>query len=220
MIIRLINISIVITILFFSLLRSQETDPLDLPGPSINRFTPEQDSAYKRAMRNKLPSSTLFSLDLNRLSYGTVTTSQPITSIEQLQVMDFPEEFYFPDPREVAQFQDNINRSLAVPFINTKPSFGAQIPLSVIGQLLGLVEDLSPNLKYNLDYVADVEVVIFSMQAVVIATIFKGTQIPGNYNLTWNGRDDSGKKMPKGDYVAEIRIGKFNVIRKRILLQK
>ncbi len=219
MIIRLINISIIITLLAFSLTRSQETDPLDLPGPSINRFTPEQDSAYKKAMRNKLPASTLFALDLNRLSTSAAYTPQTITSIEQLQVMDFPEEFYLPDPREVAQFQDNINRSLYVPFINTKPSFGAQIPLSVIGQLLGLVEDLSPNLKYTIDYVADVEIVIFSMQAVVIATLFKGTQVPGSYNLTWNGRDDSGKKMQKGDYVAEIRIGKFNVIRKRILLQ-
>lgn len=218
MLLKLFNILLMLFLGSVLLAISKDNEPLDLPGPSLNRFTPEQDSAYKKAIRNRLPSSALFKIDLNRLSSGDFISDLPKTPMEQLQVMSFPEEYYMPDPREQAHFQDNINRSLAVPFINTKPSFGAKVPLAVIGQLLGIVEDLSPNLKYTLDYTADVEIVIFSMQAIVVATIFKGTQPPGNYKLTWNGRDDNGRKMPKGDYVAEIRIGKFSIIRKRIYL--
>ncbi|MBR3090812.1 MAG: hypothetical protein IKH10_02320, partial [Bacteroidetes bacterium] len=84
--------------------------------------------------------------------------------------------------------------------------------------LLGIIEDTSPEIKYSLGMIADVEIVIYSVQAKVIATIFKGTQRPGSYKITWNQRDDKGKKMPYGDYIAEVRIGTDRFVRKRIVI--
>jgi flagellar hook assembly protein FlgD len=58
------------------------------------------------------------------------------------------------------------------------------------------------------------------MNAVIIATMFDGIQSPGDFTYTWNGRDDSGRLLPVGDYVGEVRIGKEKLIRKRIYLSR
>jgi flagellar hook assembly protein FlgD len=102
--------------------------------------------------------------------------------------------------------------------MNTYNPYGLKIPLGAIGKLLGLVQDVSPKMAFELDYNAEVEIVIYSVQASVVATIFKGSKKPGYHTYTWNGRNDQGKKMPPGDYIGEIRIGNRKYIRKRIVI--
>ncbi|MER3329064.1 MAG: FlgD immunoglobulin-like domain containing protein, partial [Candidatus Kapaibacterium sp.] len=65
----------------------------------------------------------------------------------------------------------------------------------------------------------EVEVVIYSIQAVVVATIFKGHLPPGSYQRTWTGRDENGRKLPPGDYIGEVRIKGENSYRKQIILR-
>jgi len=83
-----------------------------------------------------------------------------------------------------------------------------KVALGDIAQFFGLAEDVSPVIKYNLDFATEVQIVIYSVNASVVATLFDGHQPAGNYSITWNGRDDKGRKLPSGDYVAEVRIGK------------
>jgi flagellar hook assembly protein FlgD len=90
--------------------------------------------------------------------------------------------------------------------------------MDAIGRFLGLTEDLSPTISYSLFETSHVEIVIYSVQANVIATIFSGRQVPGNYSYTWNGRNDRGMKMGSGDYVGEVRIGEKRYVRKRIYI--
>ena len=62
----------------------------------------------------------------------------------------------------------------------------------------------------------NVEVVVYSPQARVIAVLLKMHQPTGKYQITWNGRDEKGRRMPTGDYVAEVRLGDERFVRKRI----
>jgi hypothetical protein len=133
--------------------------------------------------------------------------------------MMIPSDIYTPLASEVTAHEYGQIMATSVPFVKTyNPYSGFKISLNTIGRFLGLVEDLSPNLAYKIDYATNVEIVIYSLQAVVIATIFEGPQQPGSYKFTWNLRDDAGRKMPSGDYIGEIRIGKERYVRKRIYI--
>lgn len=132
--------------------------------------------------------------------------------------LDLPSEYFVPSPHEFALYELNQKLSTYVPYIRTSQPFGFKANLSDIGKILGLVEDVSPVLTYEVDTYTDVEVVVYSIQARVVATIFSGKQTPGKYTFTWNVRDDAGRLMPPGDYIGEIRIGRSKFIRKRIYI--
>ena len=135
-----------------------------------------------------------------------------------MEAVSLPKEFFIPDAREVVQREINIANSFYVPYVNTYNPYRAIATFEQIGNFFGITEDVSPEITYRLDNPANVEVVVYSISAVVIAKIFDGKQPNGIYRFTWNGRDDKGVKMQSGDYVAEIRIGNDKYIRKRIVI--
>lgn len=191
-----------------------------------NLYTPLQDSAYQAAMKYNVPFSIRFYNDLMRSDeiWKLWTKQNDITPWNYLKHIfeSMPEDVFLPEGTEIVQRQINIQNALSVP--GAKP-FGPNVGITVndpwgkLGRLLGIVEDLSPEIKYNLSVTADVDIVIYSVQAIIVAKIFSGTQKPGEYKITWNGRDDQGKKMPSGDYVAEVRIGNDRFVRKRIVIE-
>lgn len=138
-----------------------------------------------------------------------------------MKSLDLPPEYFLPSGRERVMSAYNIAQSQYVPNLSPykNPNPGVQISLSSIAAFLGLEEDVSPVMQYVIDYATEVQIVVYSPQAKVIATIFDGRQAPGKYRITWNGRDDAGRRMPPGDYVSEVRIGKERFARKRIALQ-
>jgi hypothetical protein len=190
---------------------------------SKESFTPEQDSAFFAAMRLSLPIRTLVN---NNLHYSddlwnfekSISQGTPWQiAIENLR--SIPPEFYRADPVEMVHRQYAMEQSMHVPFINNHLRYGMKMSFESIGKFFGLIEDYSTEIKYTLDYSTDVEVVIYSISSVVVATLYNGNQMPGSYKLTWNGRDEFGKLMPPGDYIAEVRIGKERYIRKRIVIR-
>ncbi len=111
--------------------------------------------------------------------------------------------------------------------VPTSPGFkGLEIPLSDIGQFLGISEDVSPTITYRVSFATNVAVVIYGADARKIADVQRPRfQRPGSYSLTWNLKDNSGKPMPPGDYIAEVQIGlnatsttHIHVIRKKIVI--
>lgn len=201
--------------------QSVKSEP-PLPGDYNLEFSAEQDAAYNEAMKLRLPPQTRIKEALQ----STETMWEIQTRLREGEpwqialknVQSIPPSMFMPNEMEVVHHQINILNSQYVPHLNTMPMSGAKIPLSVIGALLGLTEDVSPTIKYKLEYISNVEIVVYSLQAVVVATVFRGTQPGGSYSVTWSGRDDNGKKMPPGDYIGEVRIGKDRYIRKRIVV--
>jgi len=199
-----------------------KTDNTFMPGKIGDVYTAQQDSNYFRAMKLKISAISRFVQDLKRFEASRLTEKE-MSSGAPLSIasknMNLPNEILSPSNQEIAMYQYNQMQAFNVPFVNTyNPMSGMRVSLSAIGQFLGLVEDVSPNLEYKMDYSTDVEVVVYSMQASVIATLFKGLQTPGSYKFTWNARDDKGRKVASGDYIGEIRIGKEKYIRKRIYI--
>ena len=191
---------------------------------SEEAFLPEQDSAFYRMLKLQLP--------INIIVRNNLSSSDDIWSLEKqisegtpwqiaLQnVRSIPPEFYNPSPVDMVHRQVMIESAFEVPNLRTYnpyPSF--QISTEAIAAFFGLSEDVSPKISYSIDYTANVEVVIYSISSIVVSTLYKGLQPPGNYTLTWNGRNQDGKIMPAGDYIAEVRIGNEKYIRKRIVVK-
>jgi hypothetical protein len=197
-------------------------DTTILTGPKLITTLPEQDSAYLRAKRLAIPPSARFYADMKMLE-SQVLAEKKLYGLSESEIakrnLQVPAEFYIPSPQEQTLYQYNIMQSQYVPFVRTYNPFGVKVPLSAIGGLLGLAEDVSPLIEYELDVTIQVKVVIYSPKALIVATIVDAVQPPGKYKYYWNGRDDVGKLMPKGDYIGEIRIGNSKVIRKRIRIE-
>ena len=193
-----------------------------MPGGFGKPTTMFQDTNYSRALRIRVPQAVRFSNDLRMFTqYLPTVGKKEYSPYERIREnLDIPAEYFKPLAREVFQHDYALQQALTYNNTTLYNPNGLKIPMSLIGSLLGLVEDVSPVLKYNLDYRTHVQVVVYSMNAVIIATMFDGVQAPGDYTYTWNGRDDSGRVLPPGDYVGEVRIGKEKLIRKRIYLSR
>lgn len=187
------------------------------------QYTPEQDSNFFRD--SKLSFGFLYWLKKSILSsdyewqiYKKEFLDNPSNNlIESFSRM--PSNIFAPEPNELVQRQITIRDALSIPTVNFyKGGMGLNIGLRDIGLFLGLIEDTSPKITYTLKYTCDVEIVIYSISAKIIATIFVGTQKQGTYTTYWNGKDEYGKQMPSGDYIAEVRIGSERFVMKRIVI--
>lgn len=196
-------------------------DTIYLPGPLDLKFLPEQDSAYLRAKRLAIPPSARLYADMKLLE-REILLQKKLFGLSEQEIakrnLQISKEFYLPTGQEITMYQYGLMQSQYVPYVPIYKPFGVKVPLSAIGSLLGLTEDVSPWLEYELDVETDVRVAVYSEKALLVATIVNSTQPPGRYRYYWNGRDDNGKLMPRGDYIGEIRIGKTKYIRKRIRL--
>lgn len=193
-----------------------------LPIGDTTLYRQMQDSLFKLYSRLGVTARTLFYYNLSLtddLWQQLTKQSEDLPyqiAIRSLSVV--PSQSFQPSGVEIVQRQEAIAAGMRLPTGLSYPQSGLRVPLDMIGQFLGIVEDVSPEIRYTLDSPNDIEIVIYSMQAKVISTLFKGRQIPGTYEITWNFRDEYGRRMTSGDYIAEVRIGNSKYIRKRIVI--
>lgn len=184
-------------------------------------FTPEQDSAFARAYNPRISFSALVNSGIN-YSNDLWLLQKELSKGTPLQmalnnIRNIPKEFFIPSGVEMVHREIAIQNSQYIPYVRNMPQFG-KFNINEILNFFGLVEDVSPEISYSIDFLAQVEVVVYSVSSSVVATLFSGRQSPGRYTLTWNGRDSKGMIMPPGDYIGEVRIGNDRYIRKRIRL--
>lgn len=193
-----------------------------LPGGKEQEvYSPEQDSMYFQAMRSRIPTSTRFALELLAASKENAfleSLGDTEWSVAMKNLAMIPKSAYAPLAVDVTNYEMDIQRAFYIPGIRNFRPGTMEIKLSTIGRLLGLTEDVTPTINYTVPATSDVEIVVYSMQAMVLQTMFKGKQRPGSYTLTWNLRDSNGKLMPRGDYVIEARIGNKRIRQKRVVI--
>jgi hypothetical protein len=199
-------------------------------APGEYPFTPEQDRAFFEAMRLDVPPRTRFQFETRQFSAAWMAAmearkySPQEAAIAAMNSID-PRAFQ-PTPQEQTFYNYGIAQSFTIPGVfdpfaryGGLPGVGGSgvsIPLSLIGSLLGLTEDLSPTIRYTVPQPSEVDITIYSIQAIGIARILKAEQGAGGYSVTWNLLNDNGLRVPPGDYVAEVRIGISDFVRKRI----
>ena len=93
------------------------------------------------------------------------------------------------------------------------------LPLSSIGQTLGLVEDVTPRIAYTLLSTRQISVIIYTQSALPMVTLVDGTQKPGEYSFNWDFNDANDRRALPGSYFVEvIADGTELLLRKRIVV--
>ena len=194
-----------------------------VPGQITTPYSPAQDSLYKAALSVMTTGRARFQFDTREFSDAMRAAAElaPKTSNweNMRRNMAIPPELLAPSPQEIAQHRLNIANSQYVPGVLMWPmgTGNLQVNMGDIARLFGLAEDVSPNIAYVVDETSDVTIVVYSASAILIRTLFRGVQSPGAYNLDWDGRNDAGKMIGNGDYVAEVQLGKTRIMRKHIV---
>jgi len=193
-----------------------------IPGAVTGTYSPMQDSLYKQALAIRMSARSRFIIDTRAMS-DVLATAEALerrpSDWERLNAnMAIPPELLVPTAQERTQYEVNIARSMYVPGVLLFPmgTGNLQVGLGDIAKIFGLVEDVSPRIRYVVDETTEVTIVIYSASAVAIARIFNGIQAPGAYEIVWNGRTDENREVATGDYVAEVRLGNLKIMRKRI----
>jgi len=205
---------------------SRVTDPTSIPGTTTGGYSEYQDSAYKQALALNVAARARFIHTTRSLS-GALSAAQtlerPPTPWENMQRnLAVPREMLAPSPQQIAAYKLNIQQSQYVPGVLMFPmgSGNLQVSFGDIGKFLGLMEDVSPRIKYLVDETTEVTIVVYNASALKVATIYNGIQPMGVYEIVWNGRDDNNHPVPPGDYVSEVSLGNQRIMRKRILITR
>jgi hypothetical protein len=209
--------------------RVVQDSTLGTTPPGEYPFTPEQDRNFYEALRVEVSPLVRFQFETRKFSamWMAAQEMQKLSPREiALANMAVDPRVFEPTAREREAYNYGIAQSFTIPGVYDPykrygglPGIGGQglsIPLSLIGSLLGLTEDVSPTIRYTVEQPADVEIVIYSVQAIAVARILQAPQNAGGYSITWNLKNDAGLQVPNGDYIAEIRIGLQGIVRKRI----
>ena len=72
----------------------------------------------------------------------------------------------------------------------------------------------------QLPVISDVTLAIYNVLGQKIATLVNAPQNAGSYQVRWNGRDQSGKKVGSGLYFYRLYSGKQAVAERKMLLMK
>jgi len=192
-----------------------------VPGEGSESYSRQQDSSFRAAMQLGVSGSVRFMHSARSLltAMQMQAATRPVSPWEAANSnLNIPNSIYAPSAQEITAYRANIAASQYVPGVLQWPmgSGNIQVSFGAIAKFFGLAEDVSPDISYVVDMPSDVEIVVYSPTAKVIATVFRGSQGPGKYKVTWNGRDESGKPVLRGDYIAEVRLGRERLQRKRI----
>jgi FlgD Ig-like domain len=75
------------------------------------------------------------------------------------------------------------------------------------------------NISYRLKTANDVSLTIYDVLGSIVKTLVKQYQAPGYHTVTWNGKNDIGKKVNSGLYVYTLKAGDIFESKKMIMLK-
>lgn len=74
-------------------------------------------------------------------------------------------------------------------------------------------------IKYQLPSENRVRINIYNISGQLVKTLVDAKQLPGYYNIAWNGRDNSGRLVSAGVYFYRLNAGDINLTKKMVLLK-
>jgi hypothetical protein len=75
------------------------------------------------------------------------------------------------------------------------------------------------NIAYRLPEDSQISISIYNIKGQKVKTLVTGTQPAGSYNVTWDGKDESGKDVTSGIYFYKLRTQNNEITRKMLLLK-
>ena len=77
----------------------------------------------------------------------------------------------------------------------------------------------STKFRYALPEGRNVKVIVYDLNGRRVAELVNNYQNAGTYEVTWNGKNDSGIQVASGTYIYSIEAGTFTQVRKMVLLK-
>jgi FlgD Ig-like domain len=74
-------------------------------------------------------------------------------------------------------------------------------------------------IRFSLPAGERVALAVYSTNGALVRTLVDGVQPAGSHDVTWDGRDASGRPVSSGVYFYRLSAGKFNETRKMVLLK-
>ena len=74
-------------------------------------------------------------------------------------------------------------------------------------------------IQYSLPENNFVELKLYDMTGRTVKSLVKKTQTPGNYSYRWYGENDDGKKLPRGIYFYNLKVGDQKYTDKVLLIR-
>ena len=74
-------------------------------------------------------------------------------------------------------------------------------------------------INYQLPHASEMEISIFNLLGQKVTTLVNATQTAGFHKLVWNGKDMLGQPVSSGAYFYQLKIGKFMLVKKMMLLR-
>ncbi len=74
-------------------------------------------------------------------------------------------------------------------------------------------------IAYSLPEESQISILIYNIKGQKVKTLATGTQPAGDYNVTWDGKDESGKDVTSGIYFYKLRTDNKELTRKMLLLK-
>ncbi len=74
-------------------------------------------------------------------------------------------------------------------------------------------------IRFQLPEKSGVSLKIFNSAGQLVRTLASGEFVAGSHEMTWNGRDDAGRKVASGVYVYRLRSGDFSGSKKMLLMK-
>ena len=75
------------------------------------------------------------------------------------------------------------------------------------------------NLSFSLPKTTDVKICIYNVKGHKIVTLLSEVMVKGNYNVSWDGTDENGKKISSGIYFYTLKTINDIYTKKVILLK-
>ena len=74
-------------------------------------------------------------------------------------------------------------------------------------------------IEYSVAQEGYVELKIFNVQGQLIRTLMSESKLPGQYQVSWNGRNERGRSVTTGVYFYRLQVGSFVSVKKMLLLR-
>ncbi|MBI4721869.1 MAG: C10 family peptidase [Candidatus Stahlbacteria bacterium] len=74
-------------------------------------------------------------------------------------------------------------------------------------------------IRYTVSKTTNVSLILYDIAGRTIRTLVSGTQEPGNYRISWDGRDAKGKQMSAGIYFCTLKTSRNKEIKKIVFLK-
>ena len=77
----------------------------------------------------------------------------------------------------------------------------------------------STTIEYTVAEASPVEITVFNVGGERVTTLVNATKSAGRYNVSWNGRDESGREVSSGVYFYRLSIGDYKSTKKMLMLK-